>query len=329
MAAQQQQREAFRGRNPNDPLPLEPTVLTDEEEYNWDVAGYLLVPGVLSPEEVLEAAACADDGDFEPLIGEGSALLPTLSRLCCSADSMYDFGGIRVDIPPRELLPPELGAPSPPLEGGGTGAVGRVDHSRSYFNTGGHRFVHGVRVIWCLGSGQSGYTVIPGSHKSTAETPAAVRTGDADDALESLGLLQQPPLRPGDVLVIAASALHGLCSTTDTAEGPARLVACDFSSNRARTADALSHPTPPALGSAEPGWTAALSPVQRVVLGLDPPAVVRSNGNDHAWIDPDAVREQSFVCNGLWESNDLPRQARDKCKGKETKKEGAAFRRTR
>jgi hypothetical protein len=45
--------------------------------------------------------------------------------------------------------------------------------------------------------------------------------------------------------------------------------------------------------------------VQRVVLGLDPPAVVRSNGNDHAWIDPDAVREQSFVCNGLVEKQSL------------------------
>ena len=57
---------------------------------------------------------------------------------------------------------------------------------------------------------RSGYTVIPGSHKSTAETPAHLLTGGVDWALESLGLLQQPPLRPGDVLVVAASAIHGL-----------------------------------------------------------------------------------------------------------------------
>jgi hypothetical protein len=55
---------------------------------------------------------------------------------------------------------------------------------------------------------------------------------------------------------------------------PARLVACDFRSNRSRSHEDLTHPTPPAVE--EPMWTSALTPVQRVVLGLDPPAVVRS-----------------------------------------------------
>ena len=163
---------------------------------------------MLTPQQVAESAARADGGDFDSLIGEDSPLLPLLSRLCCSSNSRFDFGGISVDVPPRELSL-EAGATPCPLEGG-TGSVGWVDHARSYFNTGGHRFVHGIRVIWCLGGGTSGYTVIPGSHKCTAETPGYLLTGGADSALKSLGLLQQPPLRPGDVLVVAASALHGL-----------------------------------------------------------------------------------------------------------------------
>lgn len=189
-------------------MPTATVALSDEEEYNWDVAGYLLLPAVLTPQQVRDAAACADEGDFDSLVSEESPLLPVLSRLCCSSDSRFDFGGLSVDVPPRELSLAGSMAPSP-LEGG-TGKVGWVDHSRSYFNTGGHRFVHGIRVIWCLGGGKSGYTVVPGSHKSTAETPAQLATGGVESALEDLGLLQQPPLRPGDVLVVAASSLHGL-----------------------------------------------------------------------------------------------------------------------
>jgi hypothetical protein len=46
-----------------------------------------------------------------------------------------------------------------------------------------------------------------------------------DDALASLGLLQQPPLRPGDVLVVAATALQGLRHPVDLSNGaPARLI---------------------------------------------------------------------------------------------------------
>lgn len=202
------QREPHRGRHPEDPIPTATVALSDEEEYNWDVAGYLLIPAVLTPQQVRDAAARADNGDFDSLVNDESPLLPVLSRLCCSSDSQYDFGGLSIDVPPREMSLSAGVRPSP-LEGG-TGKVGWIDQARSYFNTGGHRFVHGIRVIWCLGGDFSGYTIVPGSHKSTAETPLEVVTGGADSVLESLGLLQQPPLRPGDVLVVAASALHGL-----------------------------------------------------------------------------------------------------------------------
>lgn len=139
-------REPHRGRNPAEPMPIKTVALSDEQEYNWDVAGYLLLPAVLTPQQVREAASCADDGDFDSLVDETSPLLPILARLCCNSDSFYDFGGIRVDVPPREISLAAGATPSP-LEGG-TGKVGWVDHARSYFNTGGHRFVHGTFFVY-------------------------------------------------------------------------------------------------------------------------------------------------------------------------------------
>ena len=219
-------RPARSGRDPNEPMP--PGVaLTAEQEYNWDLAGYLLLPSEeygLTPAQLQPSATSLSLEGHDSLVAEGTPLNAILARLCCSADSFHDFGdvGTQLDGPARMCHLPSDEIPAP-FEGG-TWETGLVNHARSYFNSGGHRFVHGVRVVWCLG-GSSGYTVVPGSHKSNAETPEAVRTGDADDALASLGLLQQPPLRPGDVLVVAATALQGLRHPVDLSNGaPARLI---------------------------------------------------------------------------------------------------------
>eukprot|EP01043_Picozoa_sp_COSAG02_P067929 COSAG02_NODE_11091_length_1794_cov_2.717404_2_plen_59_part_00 len=49
------EREPHRGRNPNEPMPTATMALTDEEEYNWDVAGYLLIPAGPSIKLVINA----------------------------------------------------------------------------------------------------------------------------------------------------------------------------------------------------------------------------------------------------------------------------------
>lgn len=271
-------RKALQGRDPTEPMPAG-VELTDEQEYNWDLSGYLLLPsaGLSAGTELTHLVA-----GYNP---EGTALMAVLARLCCNTDSAYDFGGFELDGPVRDAHLAADATPAP-LEGG-TGEGGQIVHARSYFNSGGHRFVHGIRVVWCLG-GSSCYTVIPGSHKSTAETPEAVRTGEADDMLNSLGLLQQPPLRAGDVLVVAASALQGLRHPTDQSNGgPARYIIADFSSKRSRSPTALTDPTPPLPISLEQPWATELTDVQRVILGLDPHAVVKSDGTS-AWLDPGA-----------------------------------------
>ena len=90
------------------------------------------------------------------------------------------------------------------------------------------------------------------------------------------------------------------------------------------------------IDSSDPsGWSNKVKPNTKVIYvetitnplmdigALDKVAEFAKENREDEWI---TGRGWNQV---LWESNELPRQARDKCKGKETKKEGAVFRRTR
>ena len=56
------------------------------------------------------------------------------------------------------------------------------------------------------GPGDGGFCVVPGSHKSNFSVPPAL--ADLADP-ELAGFVQQPELRPGDVLVFTEAVLHG------------------------------------------------------------------------------------------------------------------------
>ena len=46
---------------------------------------------------------------------------------------------------------------------GGTAEDGMMDTSRSYFNQAGHRFCHGLKIIWALApapAGAGGYVLV-------------------------------------------------------------------------------------------------------------------------------------------------------------------------
>jgi hypothetical protein len=102
--------------------------------------------------------------------------------------------------------------------------------------------------------------VVCGSHKSTAPTPPAVRSGCADAALASLGLLQRPTLRAGDVLVISTGALSRPCATAGG------VLTLDFISRRAQlssggaAADPVRDDAYPALPP--DSWLSELSEVE-------------------------------------------------------------------
>ena len=218
-------------------------LLTDEDTYNFDVAGYLHLPRALDAATIAQLAAADDDAESAcaALLLDDPRLGRLLFEIFCDPSKYIieqhqkglDFCGFASEAVQLDgsithsgaqsgtdtqrarlglsggLQPNTTGARLQPFEGG-TDAEGVVDMSRSYFNTGGHRFAHGLRVVVPLAAGEGGqqpWTVVCGSHKSSAPTPPQVREGRADAALRSLGLLQQPTLVTGDVLVISTGAL--------------------------------------------------------------------------------------------------------------------------
>ncbi|MYE89482.1 phytanoyl-CoA dioxygenase family protein [Candidatus Poribacteria bacterium] len=251
-------------------------VMSNEENYCFDVAGYLIVRGVLTKEEV---GACNRDLDTE---GTGSRA-ESLAKLRDHPQLVWYLNQIcgeefRLDQEPCLIGDAEedVGAP---LIGGNEPR----DWARAYNHQNDVRFCQGVLAIWALADveeGDGGFVLIPASHKNYVETPKDVLTG-ADD----MGLTVQPPLKAGDLLLCAETTLHGVSPWQGN--GPQRLFACGYIGKNAPPSispDVTRDEEPP------PEWLAELTPVQRAVIqGQESddasfPAVVRSDG-ETSWID--------------------------------------------
>ena len=180
---------------------MDAQTMTNEQNYRFDVAGYLIIPGVLATAELNACNQALDHlGPFDgplrsgptsnPLLGlrEHPVLSAYLQEICGE--------GFRLDESPR------LVGCSPgdtPLTGGGEW----VDWSRAYRQYNGDRFCQGVRVFWALadvGEDAGGLVVVPASHNSTVEAPQALVGGA--EALAALA----PVL--GDVLAGTRVASH-------------------------------------------------------------------------------------------------------------------------
>eukprot|EP01052_Picozoa_sp_SAG31_P001177 SAG31_NODE_39_length_31377_cov_5.971482_8_plen_364_part_00 len=230
---------ALGAGSPRPTLEAGARVLTAEDAYNFDCAGFLHVRQLLSSSELSDVAAALSTGaDTAPLLTEHPVLRGYLSQLFWSEETGDLRSGpqIQLELPPVLLPPLSRGQPLPPLVGG-TAEDGSIDTSRSYFHEAGHRFCHGVKVIWALADEgcqlpEGGYVVIPGSHKSTIGTPPAIRDGTADAELLSLGLLQRPDMAAGDVLFVASGLLQG---PRPWAGGEGRLVLAEFIAGQARS----------------------------------------------------------------------------------------------
>lgn len=287
-------------------------VLTEEDVYNFDTAGWLHLRGVLTADEQLAAAAAAAGagGDAAGLgavargLLEKPALRTRVVQLVAHVpengdvwgDEAHLVQGSPVDGKTGELTL-QTGAAAALAGGedevlaGGPGAGGLLDFTRTYLHDAGHRYVHGLVVVCALhpGDAAGGYACVAGSHKGTLEVPAHLRepTATGTAPLANLGILQQPPLEAGDVMLISAAALHGARAPECGGAGP-QLLRCEFFSHMARL-DAPRKRHDPAR---ELEWTQDLTDVERVVLGLEPQH--RSAGDSHptvraadgtAWLD--------------------------------------------
>lgn len=253
--------------------------MSNEQNYRFDVAGYMIVPGVLTTAEL---KACnqgldqLDPGDgvlcwtgpaSNPLLAlrEHPLLMGYLQQICGE--------GFRLDESPRLLGQCAEGAR---LTGGGEW----VDWSRAYRQWNGDRFCQGVRVFWALaevGEGDGGLVVVPASHNSTVDAPE-----DLLDGADDMGLLEQPVLQAGDLLICAESLTRGMRPWVG--KGAQRLIECGYISASVRPGVESEIA---GAGDAMPEWTAELTEVQRAILHnpdrAQPFPVVRSDG-DKVWL---------------------------------------------
>ena len=233
-----------------------------EQDYHLDVAGFLILRGILSAAEVSACNAALDTASDD----RGERELPELTGYPVVADYLQRLCGENyvLDRPLRLLQPPK--AATAPLVGGNE----PLDWARSYHRQNEVRLCNGLLVLFALGDvapGDGGFTLVPASHNSYVGSPPGVIDGSDD-----MQLTHQPALGAGDVLLCVGTTLHGMRSWH---RGPRRLLACSYAAEEARRDEAIE-------GEPAPAWIEELTPEQRAVMpphsGRLPGPVLHSDG---------------------------------------------------
>ncbi len=279
---------------------MDRNLMSNEENYCFDVAGYLIVRDVLTQEEI---AACSRDLDQEGT----TPLAESLARLRDHPRLVWYLNQICGEKFQLDREPHLIGEAAGAAGGTMVGGNEPRDWSRAYYHQNSVRFCQGVLAIWALAdvkAGDGGFVLVPASHKNYVETPKGVLTGSDD-----MGLTVQPSLKAGDLLLCAEATLHSMRPWKG--KGPQRLLASGYIGENARSSINLDAAREE---DSSPEWMAELTPVQRAVMrGQDscrvsPPSVVKSDG-ETCWTeespevyhpsiyirDPDsAIDEQEF-----------------------------------
>ncbi len=183
--------------------------MTNEENYAFDIAGYLHIQGVLTRPEVERLNRVIDGvGALEGMLRwEGDGKEPFRDLLIQPQLVWYlnqiVGPGFRLDREP-EILCDETCDTAAPLVGGNEPREPGV----AYYFQNGRRYCEGVRVIWALEdvkAGEGGFVMVPRSHKANLETPEDVLTGNDDK-----DFVWQPELKAGDLLIVGLSVLQGM-----------------------------------------------------------------------------------------------------------------------
>ncbi len=271
-----------------------PVEMSNEENYAFDVAGYLHVPGVLCRSEV-DALNQALDTANEPegMLGWPGPQRELFRDLLIQPQLAWYLNqligsGFRLDQAPL-LLGAHANEIGTPLTGGDEPR----NPSRAYFQQNGSRSAQGLKAIWVLediATGDGGLAVVQASHKSNVETPQDLLSG-ADE----MGLVKQPALQAGDLFLLAESTLQ---SMRPWQNGPKRLLSYNYAG---RAMIQSNGPGPGAQVDSAPEWAPAGSP-ERAVLhkpghkDASPPPVLNTDG-DKTWIEesPDTIHPSIYI----------------------------------
>lgn len=212
--------------------------MDERERYFWDLTGYLIVPGVLGPEELAAANAALDYCHAEGLVkhGEENSGARDSQRLRgsghvrqTSSEGLFTLPKPHCEPFRRLLAHPAVVSRlnimcgrgfrfdhGPHYIGGVRGTAGLTMHGAgephrgyvAYHQQNGNSYCAGVTVSWSLadaGPGDGGFACVVGSHKSRFTMPSGVRTVDDD-----MGVVEQPVVQAGDVLFFMDGAqTHG------------------------------------------------------------------------------------------------------------------------
>ncbi|MSS71790.1 MAG: hypothetical protein EXS64_09910 [Candidatus Latescibacteria bacterium] len=234
--------------------------MSNEENYCFDVAGYLIVRGALTPKEVETLNQTLDKaGRTEGMLGWSASLREPFRELLIHPILVWHLNqiigfGFRLDQQP--VL---LGSPSDSLGSPLVGGNEPRDPARAYYHQNGRRICQGVRAIWALADvnrGDGGFVMVPCTHKSNVETPQDVLSGRDD-----MGLTVQPVLKAGDLLLVAATTLQGVRPWKG--KGPQRLLSYEYGGRAAIQSVGTG---PDTQKDSTPEWMSALTPVQRASL---------------------------------------------------------------
>ena len=184
-------------------------VMRNEENYAFDVAGYLHIPGVLSQKEVAALNEALDAVDeTEMLLGGARQHRESFRDLLVHPKLVWYLNqiighGFRLDQAPR-LLGDREGEIGSTLVGGDEPR----NPSQAYRQQNGRRSCQGVKAVWALedvAEGDGGLVVVQASHKSNVQTP-----NDLANGVDDMGVVVQPELKAGDLFLIAAPTLQGV-----------------------------------------------------------------------------------------------------------------------
>ncbi len=204
---------------------MDQKTMTNEENYAFDLTGYLHVPGVLTRPEVAQLNRAIDRaGSLEGMLGWEGDLREPFRELLIHPQLVWYLNqivgaGFRLDREP-EILCDETCDTSAPLAGGNEPR----DPSLAYYYQNGRRFCEGVRALWALAdvkAGDGGFVMVPCTHKSNVETPEDILNG-ADDG----DYLYQPELKAGDLLIVGLTVVQGMRAWQGN--GPQRLLSYEY-----------------------------------------------------------------------------------------------------
>lgn len=215
------------------------SALTADEKYLFDLQGFLILRGVIDPEDVANANSAIDryDSSFVERSHDiknakeapfrGSKTAGRLEHgtflewpLTCSAPfrkmlahpniapKLHDLvgEGYRLDHMPL-ILRFRPGVEGFDLHGGAIGHSGVWNRELSYEFRDGRMYCNLLALSVQLSdthAGEGGFTIVPGSHKANFACPRSVQSGR--DYTE---LLQTPELKAGDAVIFSEATTHG------------------------------------------------------------------------------------------------------------------------